>query len=784
LPGGAALDLHCVGYRVTYLLYVLPLFMSVLVALGLGAHARRFGDVPGARPFAWAMVFSALWLLVAGLEIVVPDFTLKALCHRTRTVFVEGVGFFALLLAIEFTGHCDWLTRRRVGGLLIVPLIIVIGVATSEWHSLFRTNLRIASGPIPSIVSDFGPLFYLHAVYTQALIVAAIVLLAHHLGRALPHERAQVRLLLAGLFIPIAVDGLEFAGAAAIPDVTLTPLSWAFSGILCAWALFGFGLFDVEAARRATQLQTMVANLQREIHVREAAEEALRRSEERHRLLFETMAQGAVYRDANGRVIDANPAALSLMGVTLAQLRGEDPSDAGWHMVDEIGRPLPESALPSLRALAAATPVNAVVGVFDPRQQVYRWLNVSAVPRFRGDERAPYQVYTTFEDITERRQAERLLAQRVADQSEKLAAVYEVMRVADPSQALETAFENALDRILQATDGHAACLHILDNEGLRLFVQTGLNELQRAHVERLPGDWLADQDGIYLAGGPHSAPLPDFVGGIDAMHGTYVGAPIRVGSQRAGVLGLLWQDARSFSVEDIALLRAIAEQVGIILENIRLRERIATAAALSERRRLARDLHDSVTQSLHSLVLTADNARALMQRGRGDQVEPLMDQLSDAARQALKEMRLLLYELRLRAIDGLDLADQLALRLDAVERRAGIDAQLVIEAGARPPQLWSSELYPIIMEALNNALKHAHASHVRVVLSGDATRLEVEVTDDGDGFDTTLAPTGGMGLKSMAERAERLGGVLSIQSALGQGTRVHLLVPRREEDHR
>jgi signal transduction histidine kinase len=246
--------------------------------------------------------------------------------------------------------------------------------------------------------------------------------------------------------------------------------------------------------------------------------------------------------------------------------------------------------------------------------------------------------------------------------------------------------------------------------------------------------------------------------------------------QRAGVLSLLWHKPRSFSVEDIALVRAIGEQVGIILENLRLRERIATAATLSERRRLARDLHDSVTQSLHSLVLTAENARVLVQRGNLKQLESVVSSMSDAARQALKEMRLLLYELRLQSIDSLDLAEQIELRLAAVERRAGINARLVVEDGPRVPQFWIPEVYPIVMEALNNSLKHAGASQVRVAITGDARRLDVEVTDDGVGFDPSLTPPGGMGLKSMAERAERLGGTLLIESAPGHGTRVHLSV--------
>jgi PAS domain S-box-containing protein len=768
---------------VIYLSYVLPLFVSALVALTLGAYATRYRDVPAARPFAWAMFLSALWLAVVGLEVVATEFAMKVACHRLRTMLVEGVCILSLLVAVEFTGHRAHLTRQRLILLLAIPAVVATAIVTSDWHPWFRTHLRVSTGPIPAIVSDLGPLFYLHAAYIEALILAAMVLLVRHLKRASPLEAAQARLLLAGLAVPVIVDGLETIGIVAVPDVTVTPLSWTLTGILCAWALLGLRMFDVEVSRRTARLQSALNDLRREMAERQAIEAELRLSEERYRLLFETMAQGVVQRGPDGQVVSANPAALRLLGVTLAQLRGQAPYRDGWHMVDEVGRPVTEPTLPSRRALTSGAVVrDEVLGVYDPQHQAYRWLNVNAVPQFRTGETEPYQVFTTFEDITARWQTEKQLAQRVADQSEKLAAVYDVMRVADSSTPLDVAFENALGRILQAVDGQAACLHQIDDRYLRLFVHCGLNDDQRQQLERLPTDWLdLSQERIYLAGGAHSAPLPPFLAAAGTGFGAFVGAPIRVGGQPAGLLSLLWHDARTFTVEDIALLRAIAEQVGIILENIRLRERIAAAAVVGERRRLARDLHDSVTQSLHGLVLTTDNARALMQRRRFDHLEPLMVQLSDAARQALKEMRLLLYELRLQPIAGLDLVEQIEMRLDAVERRAGIDAQLVADVSARPPQAWTAELYPIIMEALNNALKHARATAVRVALSGDADHLALEIADNGVGFDLALTPAGGMGLTSMAERAERIGGSLSIETAPGHGTHVRLQLPRRRE---
>jgi len=356
--------------------------------------------------------------------------------------------------------------------------------------------------------------------------------------------------------------------------------------------------------------------------------------------------------------------------------------------------------------------------------------------------------------------------------------VYGVMLVAGRRLSLDEAFEEAFDSILQAVNGQAACLHQIGGGHLRLFAQRGLADGQQARLETLPGDWLADEGGIYLASDALSVGLPPFM--CNSEFGAYVGAPIRVAGQRAGVLSLFWTGARSFSVEDIALLRAIAQQVSVILDGIRLRERVAAAAALNERRHLAADLHDWVTQSLHSLVLTADNARTVTQRGQFDQLDRLMTQLCGGARQALKEMLLLLYEWRLLSSDQIDLVGQLQLRLDAVERRAGLDVQLVVEDRAVVSQPWVGDLYAILVEALNNSLKHSRATQVRVLLSGDARQIAIEVADNGVGFDPALAPRVGTGLRSMAEHAQRLGGALSVEAAPGAGARVRLSLAHAE----
>lgn len=207
----------------------------------------------------------------------------------------------------------------------------------------------------------------------------------------------------------------------------------------------------------------------------------------------------------------------------------------------------------------------------------------------------------------------------------------------------------------------------------------------------------------------------------------------------------------------------------------------ATArATLEERQRLARDLHDSVTQSLYSVTLLAEVARRRAQAGDAAATLEQIDRLSELSQQCLREMRLLVYELRPALVEEVGLAGALRQRLEAVEQRSGVRVQLTADDDRRIPTAMQNELFRVAEEALNNALKHAHASAltVRLRMMGDA--VELDIADNGRGFDPRVAVlSGGQGLTNMRERVTRLGGHFAIDTAPGQETtiRVHVDLP-------
>jgi signal transduction histidine kinase len=226
------------------------------------------------------------------------------------------------------------------------------------------------------------------------------------------------------------------------------------------------------------------------------------------------------------------------------------------------------------------------------------------------------------------------------------------------------------------------------------------------------------------------------------------------------------------------MARVLVRQERLVAENGRLHERARQAAVLEERQRLARELHDSVTQSLYGISLQAEAASRALTAGDAVPVASNLEEIRETSQEALGEMRLLLFELRPPLLEEHGLYGALQSRLGAVESRAGLVTELQGEGAERLPPETEQELYRLAQEALNNVLKHAHASRVAVRLDVSTDRAVLEVADDGVGFEPYLRGGDGFGLPGMRERVERLGGTLQVESEPGAGTRVRVEVRR------
>jgi signal transduction histidine kinase len=248
-----------------------------------------------------------------------------------------------------------------------------------------------------------------------------------------------------------------------------------------------------------------------------------------------------------------------------------------------------------------------------------------------------------------------------------------------------------------------------------------------------------------------------------------------------GVIGVLdvVNKPGGFSQEDVRLMSVFANQAAMAIEHARLQRQAEQLAVLQERERLARELHDSVTQSLYSVNLYARAAALALTAGKQESVAGYLHELQETAQEGMRDMRLLIFQLHPPELETEGLAAVLQARLAAVEARAGLQTDFRVEGERRLPIAIEGELYWIAQESLNNVLKHAQAQHVTLRLRYTPTSISLEVSDDGVGFDPlAVRPEGrgGVGLRSITERAARLGGTLACDSRPGEGTRVKVVV--------
>lgn len=376
------------------------------------------------------------------------------------------------------------------------------------------------------------------------------------------------------------------------------------------------------------------------------------------------------------------------------------------------------------------------------------------------------------------------LEQRVAARTRELSALYQIATVARASLDLEEILERSLEQVLVVMECEMGAVHLFDEQDqvLRLAVWRGLSVeaiAQAAIVSLGQGlvSWVYERRKPIIV--PQiAASERQLLAFPAAGDQAYAGAPLRTKGQTLGVLSIIAPAGQSFTAEERALLSAIADQVAVTIENARLRAQAQQVAVLRERERLARDLHDSVTQSLYSLTLWIEAGQRSLRTRDLERIEEYLARLGEGTRQAIRDMRLLVYELRPPVLEREGLTGALRERLDAVEKRSGIKAQLLVEGHVECSTGVEKELYHIAQEALNNVLKHADCAQVTVRLRADDGRFELEIADDGSGFDRhAVADKGGMGLVNMHQRAEELGGSLAIISSPGEGTRVHVSVP-------
>ncbi len=273
------------------------------------------------------------------------------------------------------------------------------------------------------------------------------------------------------------------------------------------------------------------------------------------------------------------------------------------------------------------------------------------------------------------------------------------------------------------------------------------------------------------------AALPEMAG-IFEMEGiiSTMDVPIRIEGQVRGDFALAYTRRHQPGADEQRLFQALADRAAIAIQNAELYERSQQVASLEERQRLARELHDSVSQALYGIALGARTARTQLDRDPVKAVEPV-EYVLQLAEAGLAEMRALIFELRPESLQTEGLVAAIEKHVASTKARYGLEvnAQLGVEPDVRLDV--KEALYRVTQEALHNIVKHAQARHVDVRLATAHGDITLEVSDDGRGFDPQGSYPGHVGLHSMRERVEKLHGTIGIESAPGAGSKVKVRIP-------
>src|SRR5207244_5622967 len=242
-------------------------------------------------------------------------------------------------------------------------------------------------------------------------------------------------------------------------------------------------------------------------------------------------------------------------------------------------------------------------------------------------------------------------------------------------------------------------------------------------------------------------------------------------------IGIRFSLKRGFRQEEIELTRALAHQATLAIQLTRLSAQSRQSAVMAERNRMARDIHDTLAQGFTGVIVQLEAAGEAMSQSRTAIVSDHLNQAGDLARESLREARRSMQALRPQALEEKQLSEALKDLIEKMTRGTTAQARFTLQGKRRKlPLEWETNLLRIGQEVLTNVLRHARANEFKVLLVFDSSEIRLELRDNGCGFDPQRRHEG-FGLQGMRERAEGMGGRLTIQSAPGQGTAISIVLP-------
>lgn len=662
--------------------------------------------------FALGMTSITLWTLAAALGYMAVPLDLKILFAKFDAFGYNCAIILFFFTVLYFAGLDRWADHKWVRRLIF--LIPITNILFIITNELHGWVWTDFT-PVGNNIYIFehGPAFTWIAITGYAVIISIIAILFWTVQKGSSVQRRQARLLLWATLFPLGANIVYLYGVQGVEGVDWSSVTFSITGFLFLLALQSARFIDIIPVARDR--------------------------------LIASLSDGMIVVDTKSRIIDINPAAASMLEVAAKSLIGKGLQDI----------------MPQIYMRLVESPEHEAHTEFEIGDNPKRYFDVLLSPLYDKDQTQQIGNLIVFRDITERKSDELKFQQlsRAVEQSPTSIIITDTNGI--------ITFVNPFFTMLT---GYAPSEAIGRNPNIIQSGQTPDETYQAMWKNLLAGRvW----DGEFLNKKKSGelywvhtvmAPVLDVHGNIQS----FIAVQQDISERK-----LAEQTLENRFLEIQNLNKDLREAQTRIVEQQR------TLATAQERQRLGRNLHDSVNQTIHSLMLFSETLVALLQNGETEQAIRAAERIQESGEQALKEVRLLVHEGQAVFMGGYtDLIQAIENRLNMVERRVGIQADFSYDLSAleRSPQEWMENLYWIILEGLNNSLKHSQASRVHVSIVDGENQITVEVKDNGTGFDPGATGGGGFGMRSMQERAEILGGVISVESSPGQGTRVKCVV--------
>lgn len=711
--------------------------INILIALITGAVILRKLTNSGARSLiilcSSISFLSLCFLLLRNSAQSIQYLILTAGIYFSSTIAASA----QLIFILSFTQRKRWLNRWSMLLLAIVPVFSQVLFWLTPWRSsLFGSRVDLPN----NLLFSTGPGSKLIALYIFSLTGASVLLLIDILLRKRSTRRKPYEIIVISSLIPTLFGILINIGPSSLPGATLLPF---------AFNLAALG-FSAGVLRQKSDDASM------DVYNRGT--------------VVEGMDEGWMVLDPANIIVDINPAAERMTGLLREKV---------------INQPIASvlGELPNLGQTFNGGQDSEVKRSIKS-EEGWRYLNIRISPL---SDRAQKQFgrLVVWRDITDRRLADDA---RQKARDEMFVLINAISSAASNTLNLEDFLLESIYHIIYPFRSQVVGVFLLDErtkkgEEPKLFLAShfgftpdAVNDLSTISATSPMIDWAYENGQPLLIEDAQEDPrLPQALQEMKLACLVIIPLITQAGeeSKLIGFISMARKEKPVYSQDETARMTTIADQIATLIDSDRRRK---LAIALSERQRLMRDLHDSVSQKLYGLVTTTEAAQAALEAGSTVNQADVLSRIGESARQAVKEMRLFLYQMQPIDVDKDGLISVLHHRLAAVEGRADIKARLLADEEITISKDKEIALYYIAQEALNNILRHAHAKSISVTLKQGRKNVILEIRDDGCGFDSKKVDRAGLGLRNMKERTSQINGNLKIISKPDEGTTIIITV--------